>query len=300
MKSDKKQLLNLILSIISTVSVALLINKLQVPNPNVILISIIVFFTFSGGFLSGIPSGIIAIIYSFFFFSEKEHLFSYTLESKEKLIVICIFIPVIVLIVGSLKRKTIMKSMALISANKKLEILANVDALTHIPNRRFLDRVFHDEYIRAARIKAPISFVIIDIDFFKQYNDTYGHIRGDECLRRVAKAINDTVQRTGDYVARYGGEEFSLILPNTDEDGAKVLCERVRKSIEMLRIRHRASADSKNVTVSIGIASDFASIAKDRLQLMEHADKALYQAKMDGRNRIKVYSRCKIKEKINV
>jgi len=282
MKIDRKKLVDLLLSSICTAAVTVMVWKLKIPNPNIILITIIVFFTSSGGFISGIPSGIITLLYSIFFFLLKNP----TTENEQKMVVICIFIPLIVLLVGVLKRRNDMKSEALIIANRRLEVLANEDELTHMPNRRFLDRICRDEYVRAARTGAPVSFVMIDIDFFKQYNDMYGHLQGDECLKRIAAAIGKNVQRTGDYAARYGGEEFLLVLPNTQTRGAEIICKRIQSSIDELCICHSASGVSGTVTVSFGIACSFCSTTENYQELVACADRALYKAKENGRNRI--------------
>jgi len=272
------------MSCICTGAGAILTWKLRIPNPNVILITIIVFFTFSGGFRCGIPSGLITLGYSVFFFLLRNH----TLENEQKMIVICIFIPVIVLLVGILKLKNDIKSRELIIANKRLELLVNQDDLTHLPNRRFLDKVCKDEYICAAKNKTPVSFVMIDVDFFKQYNDAYGHLRGDECLKKIAATIDENVRQTGDCAVRYGGEEFLLVLRNTDALGAETICKRIKASIDNLSITHCASSVSNIVTVSFGIACTFCIKTDNYLSLVECADKALYRAKESGRNRIVV------------
>jgi diguanylate cyclase (GGDEF)-like protein len=282
MKINRKELFDALISSIGTAAVTVLIWNFKIPNPNVILITVIVFFTFSGGFAAGIPGGIITLGYSVFFFLLKNP----TLENKQKMIVICIFIPVIVLLVGILKRKDDMKSGELIVANKKLEVLATQDDLTHMPNRRFLDTVFKDEYMQAAKTRTPVSFVMIDIDFFKQYNDVYGHVKGDECLKKIAAVISKNIKRIGDYAARYGGEEFSIVLPNTDSQGAEVICRRIQASVDTLAIDHSASSVSDIVTVSFGIACSLSNETDTYLNLIESADRALYEAKERGRNRI--------------
>jgi diguanylate cyclase (GGDEF)-like protein len=282
MKIDRKKLVDLLVSSICTGAVTVMVWRLKIPNPNIILITIIVFFTSSGGFISGIPSGIITLLYSIFFFLLKNP----TIENEQKMIVICIFIPLIILLVGVLKRRNDLKSKELIIANRKLEILVNEDDLTHMPNRRFLDKICRDEYVRAARTTTPVSFVMIDIDFFKQYNDRYGHLQGDECLKRIAAAISDNTRRTGDYAARYGGEEFLLVLPDTETRGAEIICKRIQTSIDELSICHCASSVSSRVTVSFGIACSFCNETDNYLGLVACADRALYKAKENGRNKI--------------
>lgn len=165
-----------------------------------------------------------------------------------------------------------------------LESLASMDALTEVPNRRAFDQTRKQEWARSLRDGLPISFVMIDIDMFKQYNDNYGHGAGDECLTRIAKALNGCVQRPGDLLARYGGEEFAAILTNTPEEGAKRMAELLHATVAALRIPHAFSATAPHVSVSIGIATAIPSLALTADILSEAADNMLYQAKNAGRN----------------
>lgn len=165
-----------------------------------------------------------------------------------------------------------------------LESLASMDALTEVPNRRAFDQTRKQEWARSLRDGLPISFVMIDIDMFKQYNDNYGHGAGDECLTRIAKALNGCVQRPGDLLARYGGEEFAAILTNTPEEGAKRMAELFHATVAALRIPHAFSATAPHVSVSIGIATAIPSPALTADMLSEAADNMLYQAKNAGRN----------------
>ena len=166
-----------------------------------------------------------------------------------------------------------------------LEKLVSQDSLTEIPNRRALDEAREREWARCLRSGLPISFVMIDIDLFKQYNDHYGHGAGDECLARVAKALWSCAQRPGDFVGRYGGEEFAAILPETDREGAMQMGENFRASIAALNIPHAFSMAAPHVTVSIGVAAANAA-ATSVDQLLAGADKMLYQAKAGGRNQV--------------
>lgn len=172
---------------------------------------------------------------------------------------------------------------------ESLRELAFIDGLTGIANRRRLDEYLADEFRRASRNNSPLSVIMLDIDYFKQFNDTYGHQSGDFCLQRVANAIKATLRRPADLVARYGGEEFVIVLPDTPFDGANGLAEEIRKHIESLAIPHEASKAAGHVTLSLGIsnAQSYANIY-DRT-LLHQADKALYQAKHNGRNRVVVF-----------
>lgn len=158
--------------------------------------------------------------------------------------------------------------------------------MTGIPNRREFDTALSQEVRRAVRQNVSASLLIGDIDFFKNYNDTYGHPAGDECLKKVAHQIEKIFQRAGELVARYGGEEFAVILPGVDFDESTVLAQLLRKSIWDLDIPHRSSTIAERVTMSIGVATlPAGQVATDK-QLIQYADQALYLAKNNGRNQV--------------
>ncbi|GAB4291205.1 MAG: hypothetical protein Kow0096_05220 [Thiohalomonadaceae bacterium] len=169
-----------------------------------------------------------------------------------------------------------------------LRNLSYQDGLTGIANRRRFDEKLEQEWRRAAREHQPISLIMLDIDFFKKYNDLYGHPAGDECLRKIARVLAETVARPGDIAARYGGEEFAAILPNTSMLGAEKLAEQIRAQIEGLELPHADSGISPWVTVSIGLATRIPGNDEEHTILLEGADRALYKAKQQGRNRVVV------------
>lgn len=175
---------------------------------------------------------------------------------------------------------------ALQSANQELQRLAYVDGLTQIANRRRFDEQLWHEWFRSQREQLPLSLVLCDVDYFKQYNDTYGHQVGDECLRSVAKALASVIKRPADLAARYGGEEFAVLLPQTDIAGAVRVAQMVQSRIKQLQLPHARSQVKPYVTVSFGVASLIPSAQSTPEQLLALADQALYQAKMDGRDRI--------------
>lgn len=169
-------------------------------------------------------------------------------------------------------------------ANFKLESLSTLDGLTGISNRRSFDNYIDMSLKNCARADKPISLIMADIDFFKNYNDNYGHLQGDDCLIKVAKAMASSVKRPLDFVARYGGEEFAVILPETDEEGAKIIAETIRKNVEDLKITHEHSTAAPYVTLSLGIETMLPKADYSANELIENADKALYKAKQNGRN----------------
>jgi diguanylate cyclase (GGDEF)-like protein/PAS domain S-box-containing protein len=168
-----------------------------------------------------------------------------------------------------------------------LEALASVDALTGVANRRQFDEVLAREWRRAMRTESPVSLLLLDVDHFKLYNDLYGHLRGDSCLRQIAEAGLDVIQRSGDTVARFGGEEFAVILPETDRYAALDLAERIRQKVEERCLEHRGNSPGI-ITVSIGCATLIPQRGSDANTLIEAADQALYEAKRAGRNRVVV------------
>ncbi|NTW06129.1 MAG: diguanylate cyclase, partial [Peptococcaceae bacterium] len=156
---------------------------------------------------------------------------------------------------------------------------------------------FPQEWKRAVREQSSISIIMCDIDHFKIYNDTYGHIEGDECLRKVAATLSKTLRRPADMVARYGGEEFVVILPNTDLNGAMSIAETLRSEIEAENIDHINSKVSNKVTISLGVASVIPVESLDAKALLDCADQALYKAKESGRNRVAYIDICHLKIK---
>lgn len=175
------------------------------------------------------------------------------------------------------------------AANFKLQRLATLDGLTQVANRRRFDEYFQQEWRRMAREKLPLSLILCDIDFFKVYNDTYGHQAGDSCLQQVAVAISRATKRPADLVARYGGEEFVVVLPNTPSFGAFKVAEDIRLGVKALDIFHSRSQEMR-VTLSLGVASTVPVPKSSPARLVAEADKALYQAKAQGRNRTVVES----------
>lgn len=177
---------------------------------------------------------------------------------------------------------------ALQSANQELQRLAYLDGLTQISNRRRFDERLHVEWHTMKRERLPLSLILCDVDYFKQYNDLYGHQIGDDCLRKVASAIENAARRPSDLVARYGGEEFAILLPNTPPKGALEVAALIQKEIQNLQLPHSASQVSQHVTASFGVCSVIPIEGMSPEHLLAECDRALYQAKLAGRDRIRM------------
>ena len=169
--------------------------------------------------------------------------------------------------------------------NKELDRLASLDGLTRLCNRRVFNEILNKEWERLKREKRPLSLLFLDIDFFKQYNDFYGHQQGDECLKKIASILDKEARRPADLAARYGGEEFVILLPNTPESGAWQKAKAVQKSISTVNIAHKKSKVSSHVTCSIGVATVVPNNNFDADKFLDAADEALYEAKESGRDR---------------
>ena len=181
----------------------------------------------------------------------------------------------------------IKKEKKLLETNEKLLYLSKMDGLTDIPNRRHFEETLKNEWNRTMRDSMPLSALMIDIDYFKKYNDYYGHQAGDECLKKIASAIKNVLKRTGDFVARYGGEEFVVLLPETDKSEAVYIGEVILETIRSLKIKTDVSEISNFVTISIGCATLVPKQSKMPNDLIKLADKKLYTVKESGRNQIK-------------
>ena len=172
------------------------------------------------------------------------------------------------------------------TANEKLQQLAILDGLSGISNRRYFDLVLSNEWKRLMREQQPLSLIFCDVDYFKAYNDSYGHQQGDLCLQQIATILQKHSRRSTDFVARYGGEEFAIILPNTDAEGALFIANNIQQKLAQRKLPHRQSMVSKYVTCSMGISTIVPNPQQSTVNLIESADKLLYQAKKLGRNQI--------------
>jgi two-component system, chemotaxis family, response regulator WspR len=177
----------------------------------------------------------------------------------------------------------------LMEANLELQRLMNMDGLTGLNNRRRLDEYAQAEWLRDAREQTPFGLIVADVDDFKSYNDTYGHLAGDEVLKHVAAAVRSSCRRPADLPARFGGEEFAVVLPATNVAGVRHLAENMRDAVAKLGIPHPASSAGGHVTLSVGGIAEVPNTKGSVLDIMVRADKALYEAKSQGKNRIVVH-----------
>jgi diguanylate cyclase (GGDEF)-like protein len=164
------------------------------------------------------------------------------------------------------------------------ETMASIDPVTGIYNRRYMDENLRRVIKSLSRSNGTLSLLMIDVDLFKKYNDTYGHSKGDKCLKTIAEVLKKNLLRADDFVARYGGEEFVVVLPNTDEDGARTIADRLLEGIRHHNIPHEASNVASYITISIGITSGVVQYTYSGDDYIKRADKALYISKQNGRN----------------
>ncbi|PKR76804.1 hypothetical protein CEY16_13385 [Halalkalibacillus sediminis] len=238
-----------------------------------------------GGLIVGVIAGILAG--PLLFMEVTENVNQMTMNWMIRLF----FFSVFGAFLGVLVKKMHNDSVTLANHQKEIEIqtkFATVDGLTLIPNRRKFDEVLQEEFDKLSDDDTPLSLMMMDLDEFKVYNDTYGHLQGDECLKKVSSRI-ESLLRPGDFLARYGGEEFVLILPVTDSPEAREVAERIRKGVIDLGLPHVNSSVRSDVTLSIGLVTAYGSSNLNAKEMLGKADRALYQAKEYGRNRVDVY-----------
>ena len=173
----------------------------------------------------------------------------------------------------------------LLRLQRELETLSYRDAVTNIPNRRMFETMFEREWGSARRNELPLSLILLDIDFFKDYNDCLGHLAGDQCLREIARVLGEeTARRPRDLVSRYGGEEFVILLPETDAAASQLIAEQCRRAVQAAMIPHPRSRVAESVTVSLGVSSIIPKEGDDAIGFLDGVEKLLYKAKDAGRN----------------
>lgn len=280
----------LLMTICATALAIGIVIYFKISNPAIFCLIAVVYSTFIGGYLYGVLSALLAIAYCSYYFSLPGNYLAYTADNLSKMIVILIANSTMIFMVGSLKRQLQHRTQELEAINEQLRLLSTVDGLTGISNRRYFEQRLQQEWRRNLRDQTPLSLALIDIDFFKNYNDTYGHQAGDECLRQVTNTIAHRLHRPGDFAARYGGEEFAILMSDTPPAGAITVGEEIRKRIENLQIPHITSTIHSCITVSIGIITIIPTEADSLGDFIDKADIALYQAKRCGRNRLQVFA----------
>ncbi len=187
----------------------------------------------------------------------------------------------------SVVRARVKTQLTLKKQTDTLRILASLDGLTGVPNRRLFDERLQAEWRSCRRKILPLSLVMVDVDHFKLYNDHYGHLQGDQCLRSVAKALSACLDRGRDMLSRYGGEEFVCMLPETDFDGAMHIAEKLRAAVTALKLPHAESTTADTITVSLGVATTVVADEGPAQRLLQCADEQLYAAKQAGRNTVR-------------
>lgn len=193
--------------------------------------------------------------------------------------------------IAAMRQRLLDVTLQLDKVNRELSRLINIDGLTGIANRRYLDHFLEREVKRIARSRKPLTLIMADIDHFKAYNDHFGHLAGDDCLKTIASTLQNQLHRPADFTARYGGEEFCIVLPETDLSGGTRIAEKSRIAIESLNITQAPIAHEKKVTMSFGVAKCSGTEQCHVKNLLHRADQALYQAKQAGRNQVRTADR---------
>lgn len=187
--------------------------------------------------------------------------------------------------IAKMRRKLINVSNELEIVNAELKKQANIDGLTGLANRRYLDKYLRVEISRSIRNKHHLAVILCDVDYFKKYNDTFGHLKGDDCLKDVAETLQGVCKRASDLVARYGGEEFAVVLPDTSIIDAQRMAQTMCDAVSVMKYEN-PETENKIVTISMGVYSNEPNIEDDALYMLERADAALYKAKASGRNKV--------------
>nr|WP_320145211.1 diguanylate cyclase [uncultured Anaeromusa sp.] len=261
----------------------------DISNPTLLLGAIQAVSVLFGGLYCGFFSGFASLAFCFCYFSEASTILNFSEKNFARLIEIVVYIVMIYSLLGYYCYQFEKRIRELEKANSELKQLCVLDDLTGIANRRFFNQMLKKEWGRCLREKKKLSFLMMDVDFFKKYNDIYGHPQGDICLKKIARVIQEKCFRPGDVVARYGGEEFACLLPDTDENGAKYVAEILRQEVANLQIVHDGSSVNEYITISVGLITQLPTAQDTIKEMIRRADFALYQAKKNGRNRIAVY-----------
>ncbi|HCW79669.1 MAG TPA: hypothetical protein DG942_01020 [Ruminococcaceae bacterium] len=286
-KKSKVYSLALLNALLMT-ALCVLLRIFNVSGAEIILLAAVVFFTCFGGFSSGIPSGIIAIIYAFITLSLPNHPFKYSSAGLQEIIITVLSIAAVIIAIGILKVRLKKKKAELQELKQQINSISITDRLTGIPNRYGFEEKFKEEYNSSVRSDTPVSCIFISIDSFRQYNEKYGRFKGDERLKQVANAISCEAELSGGYASHYSGNEFLLVMPNTDAENAEHFCLKVQESVKSSHVQ-QIHEQTASITVSAGIASTSAKQHEgEESKLLNAASHALYIAKKKGQNQIEI------------
>ena len=271
------------LSVSVTLLLCVVLYSLSIPNPAIFLFVIATYFTFQFGYRGGISSGLVIFAYCLFFFLAPMNMPGNTLTCVYKVINIIVSLSCLIWMVGYLHSQNDKKA-------QKLNMLAMYDNLTGLYNRNAFNSLSASIFQLMKRTKCPLTVLMADIDYFKQYNDEYGHLAGDAALRKVSGEMQKTARRSTDYLFRFGGEEFLIFLTNTDGQSGEKIAGQICAAVEKLGIEHKKSLANSHVTVSIGSYSNIPSLDDTIDEYIKRADMALYEAKKSGRNHVERYA----------
>lgn len=263
----------------------LIIDYFKVPNPTIICMIVVVFSMFYGGYVSGVLNAAMTLIYSAYFFSDKHRFFHYYDQNLYKIIIILITFLFMIIVTGVIKKKLTVKTNELEKINQLLYRKSMLDELSGLYNYRYFRYQLQEMWSQRIESQSEISLAIVDIDFFKQYNDHYGHQEGNTCIETISDILKFNVSCPGGFVARYGGEEFVIVMPDVSAKEAKKITRDICSTVEKHRIEHIKSKLYRYLTVSIGFATMIPTIEVSVDALIKRADDILYEAKKSGRNR---------------
>lgn len=264
----------------------LIINHFQVPNPTIICMIVVVFAVFYGGYVCGVLTSGMTLIYSAYFFSDKHCFYRYSHQNLYKMIIIFSAFSIMVIATGMIKKKLLIQTKELENMNQLLYSKTISDELSGLYNYRYFRDKLQEMWLQRIESRSEISLAIVDIDFFKKYNDYYGHQEGNQCIKLIADILKLNMPCSCGFVARYGGEEFVIVMPDIGAGEAKKILENLRSIIEKQKIEHIKSELYRYLTISIGFATIIPTVEVPFDTLIKRADDVLYEAKKSGRNRV--------------
>lgn len=266
--------------------VIFLIDCFHVPNPTILCMVVVVFAVFFGGCICGILSAGMTLLYSAYFFSDGHNFTQYSGENLYKIGIILMALLAMIITTGMIQNKFLRQTRDLEDMNQLLYQKTISDELTGLYNYRYFLEQLENIWLKCMENQTEISLAMIDIDFFKKYNDYYGHQEGNNCISKVSDILKNNTQCQGGFVARYGGEEFVVVMPDTGASEAKKIAENLRSLVEQSNIEHIKSQLYRYVTISIGVATMIPKKGVTFDTLIKRSDYVLYEVKKAGRNRV--------------